>query len=103
MDFNVQFGQWLQIANRRTVRTIKGRPADLIEHDRSGMLPLPPVPLHLGWCERVRLGRDYYVRLDASDYSVDPTAIGRIVDITAVLDRVHTRLDGRLVAHHGRV
>ena len=62
------------------------------------MLPLPPVPLLLGWRERVRLGRDYYVRLDASDYSVDPIAIGRMVDVTADLDRVRVRLEGR----HGR-
>ena len=64
------------------------------------MLPLPPVPLHLGWRERVRLGRDYYVRLDTSDYSVDPTAIGRMVDVSADLDRVRVRLDGRIVADH---
>lgn len=102
-DFNAQFGDWLQIANARMVRTIKARPVDLIEHDRSRMLPLPPVPLHLGWRERVRLGRDYYVRLDASDYSVDPTAIGRMVDVSADLDRVRVRLDGRLVADHARV
>jgi len=102
-DFNVQFGDWLQIANARMVRTIKARPVDLIEHDRSRMLPLPPVPLHLGWREQVRLGRDYYVRLDASDYSVDPTAIGRMVDVSADLDRVRVRLDGRLVADHARV
>jgi hypothetical protein len=103
VDFNAQFGDWLQIANARMVRTIKARPVDLIEHDRSRMLPLPPVPLHLGWRERVRLGRDYYVRLDASDYSVDPTAIGRMVDVSADLDRVRVRLDGRLVADHARV
>ncbi len=59
------------------------------------MLALPPVPLHLGWRERVRLGRDYYVRLDTSDYSVDPTAIGRMVDVAADLDRVRVRLDGQ--------
>jgi hypothetical protein len=103
VDFNAQFGDWLQIANARMVRTIKARPVDLIEHDRSRMLPLPPVPLHLGWRERVRLGRDCYVRLDASDYSVDPTAIGRMVDVSADLDRVRVRLDGRLVADHARV
>jgi len=103
VDFNAQFGDWLQIANARMVRTIKARPVDLIEHDRSRMLPLPPVPLHLGWRERVRLGRDYYVRLDASDYSVDPTAIGRMVDVSADLDRVRVRLEGRLVADHARV
>ena len=67
------------------------------------MLPLPPVPLHLGWRERVRLGRDYYVRLDASDYSVDPAAIGRLVDVSADLDRVRVRLEGRVVADHTRV
>jgi hypothetical protein len=102
-DFNAQFSDWLVRANAREVRTIKARPIDLIEHDRCRMLPLPPVPLHLGWRERVRLGRDYYVRLDTGDYSVDPTAIGRMVDVAADLDRVRVRLDGRLVADHARV
>ena len=43
------------------------------------------------------------MRLDSSDYSVDPTAIGRMVDVTADLDRVRVRLDGRIVADHARV
>jgi Helix-turn-helix domain of resolvase len=102
-DFNAQFADWLHRANQREVRTIKARPVDLIEADRAQMLPLPPVPLLFGWQERVRLGRDYYVRLDASDYSVDPTAIGRMVDVSADLDRVRVRLDGRLVGDHARV
>lgn len=102
-DFNTQLADWLERANSRVVRTIKARPVDLIDHDRSRMLPLPPIPLQLGWRERVRLGRDYYVRLDTSDYSVDPQAIGRLVDVTADLDRVRVRLDGRIVADHARV
>jgi Helix-turn-helix domain of resolvase len=102
-DFNAQFDDWLRRANGREVRTIKARPVDLIEHDRARMLPLPPVPLLLGWRERVRLARDYYVRLDTSDYSVDPTAIGRMVDIVADLDRVRVRLEGRTMADHTRV
>ncbi|HEY2296720.1 MAG TPA: IS21 family transposase [Jatrophihabitans sp.] len=102
-DFTSQFADWLVRANQRIVRTIKARPIDLIDTDRAKMLPLPPVPLHLGWRERVRLGRDYYVRLDTSDYSVDPTAIGRMVDVSADLDRVGARLDGKLVADHARV
>lgn len=102
-DFNAQLTDWLQKANARVVRTIKARPVDLIDHDRSRMLPLPPIPLQLGWRERVRVGRDYYVRLDSSDYSVDPQAIGRLVDVTADLDRVRVRLDGRVVADHVRV
>jgi hypothetical protein len=39
------------------------------------MRPLPLSPLGLGWHQRVRLGRDYYVRVDSNDYSVDPSAI----------------------------
>lgn len=57
------------------VRTIKAAPVELIDADRAAMLPLPPIPLHLGWRNRVRLGRDYYVRLDTNDYSVDPSVI----------------------------
>ncbi len=67
------------------------------------MLPLPPIPLHLGWRNRIRLGRDYYVRIDTNDYSVDPRAIGRIVDVSADLERVRVRLDGRIIADHARV
>lgn len=102
-DFNAQLADWLPRANSRTVRALKARPDDLIDADRAAMLPLPPVPVTLGWRERVRLGRDYYIRLDSNDYSVDPTAIGRFVDVTADLDRVRVRLDDRIVADHARV
>jgi hypothetical protein len=51
------------------VRTIKVRPVDLLDADRAAMLPLPPVPPAVGWVNRVRLGRDYYVRIDSNDYS----------------------------------
>lgn len=102
-DFNAQFADWLAKANARTVRTIKAAPIERIDADRAAMLPLPPVPLHLGWRERIRLGRDYYVRLDTTDYSADPHAIGRLVDVTADLDRVKVRLDGKVIADHARV
>lgn len=102
-DFNAQFGHWLTLGNAREVRTLKARPVDLLAADRAAMLALPPVPLHLGWHQRIRLGRDYYVRVDSGDYSVDPHAIGRIVDVHADLDRVRVRCGGRLVADHARV
>ena len=65
-DFNTQFADWLTIANARIVRTIKARPVDLLDADRAAMLPLPPVAPAVGWVNRVRLGRDYYVRVDSS-------------------------------------
>jgi hypothetical protein len=102
-DFNAQFSGWLDRANNRVVRTLRARPADLIAADRAAMLPLPVVPPSVGWHNQVRLGRDYYVRLDASDYSVDPAVIGRLVDVTADLDRVQARTAGVAVADHARV
>jgi Mu transposase-like protein/helix-turn-helix resolvase-like protein len=102
-DFNAQFTGWLDRANGRVVRTLRARPSDLIGADRAAMLPLPAIPPPLGWSCQVRLGRDYYIRLAASDYSVDPAVIGRLVDITAGLDRVRVRSGGHLVADHARV
>jgi transposase len=102
-DFNDQLADWLDGANRRVVRTIKARPIDLVDADRAAMLALPPIPPVVGWANQIRLGRDYYVRVDTNDYSVDPAAIGRHVSVTADLERVLVRLDGRLVADHARV
>ena len=76
---------------------------ELLDADRAAMLPLPPVPPAVGWVNRVRLGRDYYVRIDSNDYSVDPGVIGRFVDVTADLTRVEVRHEGRLVAARDRV
>lgn len=102
-DFNTQFGSGLDLANARVVRTVKARPVDLLDADRAAMLPLPPVAPAVGWVNRVRLGRDYYVRVDSNDYSVDPAVIGRFIDVHADLSRVEVRHDGRLVAAHDRV
>ena len=102
-DFNAQFADWLTKVNARIVRTIKTRPVDLLDADRTVMLSLPPVAPAVGWANRVRLGRDYYVRVDSSDYSVDPAVIGRFVDTHADLERVEVRHEGRLVGAHHRV
>jgi hypothetical protein len=101
-DFNDQFRDWLTRANSRVVRTIGASPLDRLDADRAAMLPLPPTVLHLGWRNRIRLGRDYYVRLETSDYSVDPAVIGRLVDVSADLEHVRVRVDGRVVADHQR-
>jgi hypothetical protein len=102
-DFNTQFTDWLVTANTRIVRTIGASPAQRLDADLAAMLALPPIPLHLGWRNRIRLGRDYYVRLDTNDYSVDPAVIGCVVDVTADLERVRVRTNGRIVADHPRV
>lgn len=101
-DFNGQLSEWLVTANARTVRSLGGRPVDALPRDLAAMTALPPVPPSTGLTTRVRLARDYYVRLDRSDYSVDPRVIGRLVDVTATPTRVTVSCDGALVAEHAR-
>lgn len=85
------------------VRTLKSRPARSARRRSEGDAGAAPLPLHFGWRNSIRLPRDDYVRLDASDYSVDPSMIGRIVDVSADLHRVRVRCHGWPVADHARV
>lgn len=101
-DFNTQLSDWLVRANTRKIRSLGGRPIDVLDRDLAAMTGLPPRPPVTGLQTRVRLSRDYYVRLDSNDYSVDPRVIGRLVDVTATLDRVIVVCDGRAVADHAR-
>ncbi len=102
-DFNAQLGEWLSLVNARFRRRLDCAPADRIAADRAAMMSLPPISAgQLGWHKRLRLPRDYYVRVDSNDYSVHPAVIGRHVDVHAGLDQVSVTCDGRLVASHQR-
>lgn len=101
-DFNEQLTAWLPRANARTVRSLGGRPVDHLDRDLAAMTLLPPFPPVTGFQNRVRLARDYYVRVDGNDYSVDPRVIGRLVDVTATLTRVIVVCEGTTVADHER-
>lgn len=101
-DFNVQLAQWLPKANARLVRRTGARPAELLAQDKAAMLVLPPVPPVTGLAARIRLPRDYYVRMGSNDYSVHPQAIGRFVEVAADLETVTISLDGHGVGNHSR-
>lgn len=101
-DFNTQLARWLPTANRRRVRILDGCPVDFLDPDRARMLALPPVPPVVETVTSVRLGRDYYVRVAGNDYSVDPSAIGTLVDVRTCLTRVTVSRSGRLLADHHR-
>ncbi|MDR1213307.1 MAG: IS21 family transposase [Propionibacteriaceae bacterium] len=102
-DFNRQIVDWLAgHGNRRLVRSTGLRPVDAIDEDRSAMMTLPPIPPLSGDRFQVRLGRDYYVRAGANDYSVDPSVIDRLVDVQVGLDEITVTCQGRLVASHRR-
>jgi len=101
-DFNLQLRAWLPIANNRRHRALGCRPVDRLDADRAAMVTLPPVAPAVGWRLTTRLPRDHYVRLDANDYSVHPSVVGRRVDVEADLTQVTVSCDGRSVARHER-
>ncbi len=101
-DFNAQLDRWLVRANGRQHRTLGARPVDRLAADRAAMVALPPVVPLVGWRLSTRLPRDHYVRLDANDYSVHPSVVGRRVDVTADAEHITVTCDGRPVAHHVR-
>src|SRR3954454_11309784 len=101
------------MANTRRHRAIGCRPVDRIGADRGAMLPLTPIPASTsmvagiaGWSHTTRLPRDHYVRLASNDYSVHPSAVGRLVHVTADLHTVRVTCDGPggrdVVAEHER-
>jgi hypothetical protein len=102
VDFNTQLDAWLPKANGRTVRALAARPVDLLARDTAAMLTLPPLAPPAGLSFRIRLARDYYVRVHGNDYSVHPAAIGRMVEVIADLHLVSVRLEGRVIAEHPR-
>jgi transposase len=102
-DFNAQLGVFFAQANRRWRRAMGCAPAERIAADKQAMLSLPPVAPATGWRASLRLPRDYYLRYDTNDYSVDPAVIGRRIEVVAGLERVRGFCEGRLVADHERI
>jgi len=103
VDFNIQLAEFFTRANRRWRRSLGCAPTDRIGADIAAMLPVPPVPPATGWRSSLRLPRDYYLRFDSNDYSVDPSVIGRRIEAVADLERVRAYCAGRLVADHQRI
>jgi hypothetical protein len=101
-DFNDQLTTWLKRANRRVHATTRRVPAEMLYEDRGSMLAFPPVMPDPSHRYRTRLGRDFYVRVDTNDYSVNPRYIGRLVDVRADLETVVVTCDGVEVARHKR-
>ena len=101
-DYNTQLAEWLPKANSRLLRRTGQQPGVRVGQDTAAMGALPPVAPAVGTSMRVRLGRDYYVRIAGNDYSVNPTVIGRFVDVHAGLERVVASCAGTVVGTHVR-
>lgn len=104
VDFNAQLAGWLAaVANVRRHASTRLIPAEALIVDRLAMATLPPVAPATGTTVGTRLGRDYYVAIASSAYSVHPEVIGRMITVSATLDRVRAHCGDRLVADHERL
>jgi transposase len=101
-DFNGQLQRWLVRANGRVHGTTRKVPATELFDDRGSMRALPQVLPDPAARFSVRLPRDHYVRFDTNDYSVDPRAIGRRVEVRVDLQELTVTCGGTEVARHRR-
>jgi len=69
----------------------------------SGPARAAPVGRVITTVPQVRLGRDYDVRVAGNDYSVDPVAVGHLVDVRAHLTQMTVTRESRRLATHGRI
>ena len=83
-DYNIQLAAWLPRANSRMLRRTEQHPGHRVGADVAAMGALPPITPSVGTTERVRLGRDYYLRIAGNDYSVDPV-LGVASELPAAL------------------
>jgi hypothetical protein len=104
VDFNTQLADWLaSVANVRRHATTRLIPTEALIVDRTAMATVVPVAPVTGTTVSTRLGRDYYVSIASSAYSVHPEVIGRMITVTAGLDRIRAHCGDRMVADHERL
>jgi transposase len=81
--FQACLDEWFERANRRLHRGIRAVPAERLAEERERMRPLPE---RLPDTDRrfvTRVPQQPYLRFDTNDYSLDPRAAGRRVEVRA--------------------
>jgi hypothetical protein len=104
LDFRLQLDAWFEKANQRTHKTLRARPADRLVEEREVMRSLParePVT-DRRWV--LRVPPDPHVRFDTNDYSLDPSLVGRRVEVrVSQREVIAIALDtGELACRHER-
>lgn len=103
LDFQEQLDRWYEgRANVRFHRGIRARPIERLAEERLRALPAALPDLDRRWV--LRVPPQPYVRFDTNDYSLDPTFVGRRVEIRVAPREISAvALDsGELVARHLR-
>jgi len=105
LDFQLQLDAWFEKANTRTHKTLRARPIDRLAEEREVMRALPDHAPDVDerWVSRV--SPDPYLRFDTNDYSLDPSLVGRRVEIRASQREITAIVldTGELACRHERV
>jgi transposase len=104
LDFQLQLDAWFEKANGRIHKTLRERPIDRLVEEREVMRPLPDREPDLDRRWVVRVPPDPHVRFDTNDYSLDPSLVGRRVEVrVSQREIMAVALDtGELACRHER-
>jgi transposase len=103
--FQATLDEWFpKRANTRLHRGIRAVPAERLVEEQGRMRPLPEQMPDVDRRFVMRVPQQPYLRFDTNDYSLDPRAAGRRVEVRASQRQITaTELDtGALVASHRR-
>jgi transposase len=103
-DFQLQFDSWCERVNRRVHRTIRAVPLERLGEERERMRALPARLPDTDRREVLRVPAQPYVRVDRNDYSIDPTFVGRRVEVRVSQEHVAAVVldTGELACRHQR-
>ena len=104
LDFQLQLDAWFARANARTHKTLRERPIDRLLEEREVMRALPAREPDLDRRWVTRVPPDPHVRFDTNDYSLDPSLVGRRVEVrVSQREVIAVGLDtGELACRHER-
>jgi transposase len=104
LDFQLQLDAWFGKANARTHQTLRARPVDRLEEERAVMRSLPDRAPDTDRRWVLRVPPDPHVRFDTVDYSLDPSLVGRRVEVRVTAREIlAAALDtGELACRHER-
>jgi hypothetical protein len=104
LDFQLQLDHWFEKANARTHRTLRARPIDRLTEERQVMRPLPEREPDVDRRWVMRVPPDPHLRFDTNDYSLDPSLVGRRVEVRASQRQItaHALDSGELGCQHER-
>jgi transposase len=81
LDFQGQLDGWFGKVNARTHKTLRARPVDRLAAELEVMAPLPARMPDTSRRWTMRVPPDPHLRVDTSDYSLDPVLVGRRVEV----------------------